>query len=258
MRDLHDLLIAGRMLGGSGADEPVLITKNITANGTYSAASDNADGYSSVTVAVPELPVTFVKGIKSVGNSIIVTDIVPAYDDAAYVDMKAENLSTISGLNDIFFGVRKTSEHYLMTLSAGNNWSSFTAVSGFTAGGGDVFSVSNVTGELGVKQCAIIRRGNKNCIFGTKSFNMTVKTTDTTPTSPISISGFVNDNDEPIPYAKADLTIYGITMLNSSGVTLHNLVPAKSKTTNRAGLYDLVTGKFYQSHMNFDDFIMEV
>ena len=54
MRDLHDLLIAGRMLGGSGADEPVLITKNITANGTYSAADDNADGYSAVTVAVPE------------------------------------------------------------------------------------------------------------------------------------------------------------------------------------------------------------
>lgn len=256
MRDLHDLLIAGRILGGN--DSPELITKTVTENGTYSAASDNADGYSAVTVAVPELPVTFLKSIKSVGNSIIVTDIVPAYDDAAYVDMKAENLSTISGLSDIFFGIRKTSEHYLMTLSAGSNWSSFTAVSGFTAGGGDVFSVSNVTGELGVKQCAIIRRGNKNCIFGTKSFNMTVKTTDTTPTSPISISGFVNDNDEPIPYAKADLTIYGITMLNSSGVTLHNLVPAKSKTTNRAGLYDLVTGKFYQSHMNFDDFIMEV
>ena len=57
MRDLHDLLIAGRMLGGNGgspAPEPTLITKSITANGTYNAASDNADGYSSVTVAIPE------------------------------------------------------------------------------------------------------------------------------------------------------------------------------------------------------------
>lgn len=34
--------------GGS----PTLITKNITANGTYNASSDNADGYSSVTVNV--------------------------------------------------------------------------------------------------------------------------------------------------------------------------------------------------------------
>ena len=31
---------------------PTLITKNITQNGTYNASSDNADGYSSVTVNV--------------------------------------------------------------------------------------------------------------------------------------------------------------------------------------------------------------
>lgn len=32
---------------------PTLITKSITANGTYNASSDSADGYSSVTVSVP-------------------------------------------------------------------------------------------------------------------------------------------------------------------------------------------------------------
>ena len=32
--------------------EPTLISKSITANGTYTASADNADGYSSVTVAV--------------------------------------------------------------------------------------------------------------------------------------------------------------------------------------------------------------
>lgn len=37
----------------SGGSAPVLGTKNITANGTYNASSDNYDGYSSVTVAVP-------------------------------------------------------------------------------------------------------------------------------------------------------------------------------------------------------------
>lgn len=36
--------------GGGGT----LITKNITANGTYNASSDNADGYSSVAVNVPK------------------------------------------------------------------------------------------------------------------------------------------------------------------------------------------------------------
>lgn len=35
------------------APAPALVTKNITANGIYNATSDNADGYSSVTVNVP-------------------------------------------------------------------------------------------------------------------------------------------------------------------------------------------------------------
>lgn len=39
-------------LGGGGGSSPVLVTKSITANGTYNASSDNADGYSSVTVNV--------------------------------------------------------------------------------------------------------------------------------------------------------------------------------------------------------------
>lgn len=38
--------------GGGGS---TLITKSISANGTYAASSDNADGYSSVTVNVPML-----------------------------------------------------------------------------------------------------------------------------------------------------------------------------------------------------------
>lgn len=47
--------------GGSAT----LIAKSITANGTYNASSDSADGYSQVTVAVPILPVaigTFTPG----------------------------------------------------------------------------------------------------------------------------------------------------------------------------------------------------
>lgn len=46
-----------QMLGITGAHEgstaPVLITKTVTANGTYNASADNADGYSQVVVAIP-------------------------------------------------------------------------------------------------------------------------------------------------------------------------------------------------------------
>ena len=38
---------------GGGGSSATLITKTITENGTYNASSDNADGYSSVTVNVP-------------------------------------------------------------------------------------------------------------------------------------------------------------------------------------------------------------
>lgn len=57
MIDLHNALIAGRMIGGSGGTpppEPVLIEKTITENGTYNASADDVDGYSSVVVNVPE------------------------------------------------------------------------------------------------------------------------------------------------------------------------------------------------------------
>lgn len=39
--------------GGGGGGSATLITKSITANGTYNASDDSADGYSSVTVNVP-------------------------------------------------------------------------------------------------------------------------------------------------------------------------------------------------------------
>lgn len=41
-----------RATSGGGGGSPTLITKQITENGTYVAESDNADGYSQVTVNV--------------------------------------------------------------------------------------------------------------------------------------------------------------------------------------------------------------
>lgn len=52
MTDLYDLAFA-RNLSGGNAPAPVLIEKTVTANGTYSAEEDSADGYSKVTANVP-------------------------------------------------------------------------------------------------------------------------------------------------------------------------------------------------------------
>ena len=54
MLDVFDGILAARLCGsGSSPPEPVLTEKTVTANGTYNAEDDNADGYSSVDVEVP-------------------------------------------------------------------------------------------------------------------------------------------------------------------------------------------------------------
>lgn len=59
-----DLTLTDVSGGGS-----TLITKSISANGTYNASSDSADGYSQVTVAVPASAVdTGTKSITANGN----------------------------------------------------------------------------------------------------------------------------------------------------------------------------------------------
>ena len=49
---LYDLLIQKKI--GGGGSSARLDSKSITANGTYAASADNLDGYSSVTVNVPD------------------------------------------------------------------------------------------------------------------------------------------------------------------------------------------------------------
>ncbi len=52
LRGTHAVKVEQESSGGGGSSA-TLITKSITANGTYSASDDDADGYSSVTVNVP-------------------------------------------------------------------------------------------------------------------------------------------------------------------------------------------------------------
>ena len=52
MSQINTISLTGSLtIGGS---RPIIVPKTLTANGTYSAGTDNADGYSPVTVNVPE------------------------------------------------------------------------------------------------------------------------------------------------------------------------------------------------------------
>lgn len=262
MTDLHDILIAGRMLGGSGgspAPEPVLIAKTITANGTYSAAAEGADGYSEVTAAVPELPVTFVKSIKSLGNSIIVTDIVPVYTDTLVVDfLMGADIS--GGTRDAYacacgndgglygFGVGQSSNNFPIYM--GNDWTVTDYL--LRADGRDTVRpntlradrTGSVVGSYGL------------CEFGMTKFWYSADGNKKNITSPFAIGGY-NGSTGASPGKAREMTFYGIQLLRNY-IPIHTLVPAKHKTTNRAGMYDLITNKFYPSSSDFDDFVVEV
>ena len=256
MRDLHDLLIAGRMLGGN--DSPELITKTVTANGTYSAADDNADGYSAVTVNVPEIPVTFLRSIKSTGNSIILTDISPAYDWAIHFNAKFENPRYGSG-GDCFFGKRLVTDHFAVCLSKWDSTQSPVYISyiGFTPSSGRTYYVNINANNLIIPNTFITRRGNGRCVAGFDSFAMATTVEDTQTPAGVAICGIVNNDQTVLVYDRFDITIFSIKMFDAQNILIHDLTPAQSKTTGRGGLYDIITGMFYPADSNYDDFVKE-
>lgn len=79
--DLYNLVVSAKLSKGGGGDEPVLIDKTITENGTYNASSDSADGYKKVAVNVPSVAPTGNINITSTAQ----TD-VSAYATAQVVD----------------------------------------------------------------------------------------------------------------------------------------------------------------------------
>lgn len=262
MLDVFDGILAARLCGAGGASPtppaPVLIEKTVTANGTYNAGDDNANGYSAVTVAVPQLPVTFLKSIKTLGNSVILTDIVPDYNWDVFFDLKMEN-PVSTGAYEVL-GVNYPTEHFLMTFPwYGGNTIDYLAWAGFTPSSGDTYGITgeiSLQDEANKQNTAIMRRGRGGCIFGKHNYTMTNKTTDTAPSHPIVISG-IDEGGTIYPYSRGELTIYGIRIFNEYGALIHDFVPAKAKSNSRAGLYDVITGTFYPSDPEHDDFIKE-
>lgn len=82
--NMYGLLLAKKLSGGGGGSS-TLVSKTITANGTYNPADDNADGYSSVTANVP--------------NTYTVADEGKVVDSGALVGQTAKNIDA-NGLYD--------------------------------------------------------------------------------------------------------------------------------------------------------------
>lgn len=70
--------------GSATPSTPTLITKSITANGTYNASSDSADGYSSVTVSVSGGASNFVTGTFTGTTTGAAMDVTIPYTGTGY------------------------------------------------------------------------------------------------------------------------------------------------------------------------------
>ena len=84
-------------IGGGGGGSPTLITKTINTNGTYDASNDNADGYSQVTVSVPNTYTAGDEG-KVVSSGALVSQTAATYTansvyDTTLIDEVTVNVS---------------------------------------------------------------------------------------------------------------------------------------------------------------------
>lgn len=214
-----------------------------------------------------ELPVTFLKSIKSVGNSIIVTDIVPDYDWITIADIKLGDVLSPSSSCPYIIGSGyapsgSTTGFYAAALQSGSASSLiYYTYQGNAYGDSGAYNVSTSSADIiaGRNQLTM-RRGNAGSQFGGLTTTNTTTATRTDIHTAVAIGGIhsYNPTGTILVYNNRQFTLYGVKFCDNAGVTLHDLVPAKSKTTNRAGLYDLTTKTFYPSHADYDDFITEV
>lgn len=93
--DFYDILLAKKISGGGGGGSAVLINKNISANGTYNASSDNADGYKKVVVSVPNSYVAGDEG-KVVSNGALVSQSSATYTANNTYDTTLVNSVTVN------------------------------------------------------------------------------------------------------------------------------------------------------------------
>ena len=90
-------ILAARAGAGGGAPtpQPVLIEKSVTHNGTYTALEDEADGYSSVSVEVPNTYSANDEG-KVVSNGALVTQTATSTTTNGTIDTTTNNSVTVN------------------------------------------------------------------------------------------------------------------------------------------------------------------
>lgn len=131
------------------SSSPTLITKNITSNGTYSASSDNADGYSQVTVNV-----SGGGGGSENEDGIIMRTISGAYENSRVTEIGPYVFYRCSSLTTASFPACTDIGVYAFSRCIGLTTASFSACT--TIGSYAFYSCSGLT-TVSFPVCATIR-----------------------------------------------------------------------------------------------------
>lgn len=208
-----------------------------------------------------DYPVTFLKSIKSLGNSIIVTNIVPHNDWTLTADIKMGD--AVSSTCDMLISAYSYTSGNLSGIYNAqfgtNNILSFYIGQPWSASG--TYAIQDANSEYGKAQPFVMRRGAGKSIFGSKSVQITTAETLQSPTLSLAIGGKHHNSggvETVVPFTVREVTIYGVKLYDGEGVMIHNLVPAQDSVSGRGGLYDTIAGTFYPSDPSHDDFIKGV
>ena len=204
----------------------------------------------------------FIEYIKNSGNydQIILTDILPKFDDTLEVDIM---FGAASGLdsNREFIGTC----NYDGTSTVGDPF--FYGMYVFN----DNIRTSNITfynhfvwtpqctntnfidnpygidyyGNNPVRQIARMQGSTGSWGTVSRNFSDQYRSDFVDPFYPMAIFGSNHNNTELYQYICGEITLYGVKLYNSSNVLIHDLRPVERVSDNEAGLYDVITNKFY-------------
>ena len=143
-----DAMFTASVIGGSSGPTPVIVAKNITANGTYSALDDQADGYNPVVVNVPNTYTAGDEG-KVVSGGELVAQTATSTSQNGTVDTTLHNsiaISVPSGGHEV---VVTTLPNAAVTISDSSNTYTATAdENGIAAFTGVVVGTYTVTATI--------------------------------------------------------------------------------------------------------------
>ena len=121
-----DAMFTASVLGGSSGPAPVIVSKNITANGTYSALDDQADGFNPVVVDVPNSYTAGDEGkVVSNGQLVAQTDYGTVTKNGTF-DTTTNNSITVAIPETPNFELIKTSCSPSLNYRFSDNWSAKT------------------------------------------------------------------------------------------------------------------------------------